>query len=65
MDSSRNNQFELLEETFNKEHFPNLYRMVETSRENAEAQLQSIADAWHGGSIASAAVAFESDMAHG
>lgn len=57
--------FELCEETFSKEDFPNLYRMTEANRENAEDQLQSIADAWHGGSIASAAVAFESDMAHG
>lgn len=57
--------FELLGETFSKEHFPNLYRMVETSRENAEAQLQSIAAAWHNGSIVSAAQALESDLAHG
>lgn len=62
--NTQDDQFELLGETFSKEHMPILYSMVETSRENAEAQLQSIANAWHNGSIVSAAQAFESDMAH-
>lgn len=57
--------FELLGKTFTKKGMPNLYRMVQTSRMNAEAQLQSIADTWHEGSIVSAAQAFESDLAHG
>lgn len=63
MDSNSTN-FELLGETFSKEHMPILYSMVQTNRENAERQLQSIANAWHNGSIVSAAQALESDMAH-
>lgn len=65
MNSEQNGEFELLGETFGIEHFPHLYQMVQTSRENAERQLKSIADAWHEGSIVSAAQAFESDLAHG
>lgn len=62
---NESNQFDLLDETFDIEHFPHLYRMAQTSRENAERQLKSIADAWHEGYIVSAAQAFESDLAHG
>lgn len=62
---NKDEQFELLGQTFDVEHYPHLYGMVQVSRENAEAQLQSIANAWHDGSIVSAAQAFESDLAHG
>lgn len=61
---SSSTSFDLLGESFSKEHMPNLYRMVETNKKNAEIQLQSIANAWHNGSIVGAAQAFESDMAH-
>ena len=44
---------------------PNLYRMYQANPENAAAQLQSIADAWHEGSVIGAAQALESDLAHG
>ncbi|HEY4499081.1 MAG TPA: hypothetical protein VJH94_03400 [Candidatus Paceibacterota bacterium] len=57
--------FIVLGETFSVEHFPNLFQMYQTSPENLERQLQGIADAWHEGKIVSAAVAFESDLAHG
>ena len=65
MEIEQNGQFELLGETFDIEHFPHLYGMVQISRENAEMQIKSLADAWHEGSVVSAAQAFESDMAHG
>lgn len=65
MPSSRSGEFELCGETFEVKHFPNLYRMWEAIPENAEAQLRSIARAWHGGSVSAAAIAFESDLAHG
>jgi len=58
-------EFVLCSERFQKDNFPNLYRMYQANQENAETQLQSIADAWHNGSINSAAIAFESDLAHG
>lgn len=58
-------KFTLAGETFSVEHFLYLYRMYEVSPEHAEAQLRSIADAWHEGSITSAAIALESDLAHG
>lgn len=57
--------FNLCDEEFSAENFPNLYRMWQTSPENAGAQLQSIADAWHNGSITAAAIALESDLARG
>lgn len=52
----------LLGETFSRKRFPRLAAMVDTNRANAEAQLKSIADAWHGGDIVSAAQALESDL---
>jgi hypothetical protein len=57
--------FSVCGEDFEIRHFPHLYGMVQTSRENAEAQLRSIANAWHDGSIVSAAQALESDLGHG
>jgi hypothetical protein len=57
--------FALLDETFSVSSFPNLYRMWQISPENAEVQLRSIANAWHEGSITAAAIALESDLAHG
>lgn len=62
--NTQDDQFELCGETFSREHMPILYSMVQTNHENAERQLQSIANAWHNGSIVSAAQALESDMAH-
>lgn len=57
-------EFELCGETFAAEHFPRLYRMVQTSPTNAATQLQSVADAWHDGNVVSAAQSFESDMGY-
>lgn len=57
--------FNLAGESFEVVHFPHLYRMYQVDPVNTENQLRSIADAWHEGSIISAAVAFESDFAHG
>lgn len=54
--------FGVLGHKFEVKHFPCLYRMYQTSPENLERQLRSVADAWHEGSIVSAAVAFESDL---
>ena len=55
----------ILGEEFSRKHIPNVSRMIDTHRENAERQIQSIADAWHEGSIIGAVQAFESDLAHG
>lgn len=63
--NSKKGNFKVLGEDFSAEHFPILYRMYQANRENLEGQLQSVADAWHEGNIASAAMALESDLAHG
>lgn len=57
--------FEVLGEEFEAEYFPNLYRIFQNNPKWLEEQLKSIADAWHEGSIVSAAQALESDSAHG
>ena len=59
------NTFTVLGETFSVEHFPHLYEMYKTSSDNLARQLQGVADAWHNGSIVSAAQALESDLSHG
>lgn len=61
-DYEENADFEILGERFKIRYFPNMYDMYRTSKYNLENQLQSIADAWHEGSVISAAIAFESDM---
>ncbi|KKW08293.1 MAG: hypothetical protein UY44_C0012G0007 [Candidatus Kaiserbacteria bacterium GW2011_GWA2_49_19] len=63
--SEHTGTFTVLGESFEIKHFPRLYNMYCTSPDNLERQLQGIADAWHEGSIRSAAVAFESDLQHG
>ncbi len=60
-----NGYFEILGESLSVKHCPNLYEMYITSKSNLEAQLKSIADAWHEGSVISASQAFESDLQHG
>lgn len=55
----------ILGEIFNRKHIPHVARMFDTSKDNAEAQIRSIADAWHEGSVVSAVQALESDLAHG
>ncbi|MDO8742159.1 MAG: hypothetical protein Q7J45_01295 [bacterium] len=55
----------ILGQTFLRMDIPRVARMVDTSRANAEAQIQSLADAWHNGDIRSAIQAFESDLLHG
>lgn len=52
----------ILGQSFLTMDIPRVARMVDTSRANAEAQIQSIADAWHGGDIRSAVLALESDL---
>lgn len=63
-DYQENADFEVLGERFKIKYFPNMHDMYRTSKCNLEDQLQSIADAWHEGSISSAAIAFESDLRH-
>lgn len=55
----------ILGQSFLTMDIPHVARMVDTSRANAEAQIQSLADAWHEGDISSAVLALESDLAHG
>lgn len=55
----------ILGEEINPKYYPNLYRMAKTNPEGLAEQLQSIANAWHEGSIVSAMQALESDLAHG
>jgi hypothetical protein len=52
----------ILGQSFLTMDIPHVARMVDTSRVNAEAQVQSIADAWHNGDIRSAIQALESDL---
>jgi hypothetical protein len=65
MEKEAKQEFELLGETFEVEFFPNLYSMYKNNKTWAEEQLQSVANAWHEGNISSAAIALESDLAHG
>lgn len=55
----------ILGKTYSREDIPNIAQMFDVSKENAERQIQSIADAWHEGNTPSAIHAFESDLAHG
>lgn len=59
---SRNEYFEVLGESFSKIGFPRMYNMYRQSPQNLEAQLSSIAKAWHNDSIGSASRCFESDI---
>lgn len=54
--------FEVFGERFEIKYFPNLHAMFKANKLNLEEQLRSIADAWHEGSINSAAIALESDL---
>ena len=55
----------ILGESFDRELFPKLAEMMDRSPAETEAQVQSVADAWHEGSIVPAVMALESDLAHG
>lgn len=55
----------ILGEQFDRTHIPKVAAMVDHDRANAERQIRSIADAWHGGNTVGAVQAFESDLAHG
>ncbi|HAT68550.1 MAG: hypothetical protein A2481_02405 [Candidatus Yonathbacteria bacterium RIFOXYC2_FULL_47_9] len=59
-----NEKFTILGEVFERKHFPNIARMFDRDPSNTEQQIQSIANAWHEGSIVSAAIAFESDLGY-
>ena len=56
------NKITILGEVFERHHIPKVSRMFGTNQSNTERQIQSIADAWHEGSISSAVVALESDL---
>ncbi len=56
--------FIILGKELKREYFPHIAAMFDTNKENTERQLQSIADAWHNGSIVGAAQALESDLGH-
>ncbi len=60
-----NKEILVLGEIIDPDNFPVLYRWAKRNPETLEKQLQSIAKAWHEGSIRSAMVAFESDLGHG
>lgn len=55
----------ILSEEFDRDAIPHIARMRDTDKASTEAQIRSIADAWHDGSIVSAVQALESDLAHG
>jgi len=59
-----NEKFTILGEVFERKHFPNIAKMFDIDPSNTARQIQSIADAWHEGSIVSAAQAFESDLGY-
>ena len=62
---AENNQtITILGQVIEKKHKPHLYEWAKSNPETLEAQLRSIADKWHGGSIGAAIGALESDMAH-
>lgn len=65
MGNNKKQEFELLGEIFEVSLFPNLYSVYQNNKTWAEEQLQSVANAWHEGNISSAAIALESDLAHG
>ena len=54
----------ILGQSFLRMDIPRVARMWDTSQENAESQIQSIADAWHQGDVRSAVQALESDLRH-
>lgn len=54
----------ILGEEFGRKHIPNIAKMFDRDPSNAERQIKSIADAWHGGSIVSAVQSFESDLGY-
>lgn len=55
----------ILGEEIDPNSMPKLYNKAEVNPEWLAKQLKSIAKAWHGGSIRSAMIAFESDLEHG
>ena len=62
---SKVNKTIVLGEVISKGNQPILYRREMMNKPESERQLQSIANAWHEGSIRSAILALESDLAHG
>lgn len=59
------NKVLILRETIDKKNFPILYKWAQEHPDTLEAQVKSIAKAWHEGNIMSALQALESDMEHG
>jgi len=55
----------ILGEAITEESYPKLYQWAKDNPATLEERLQSIAKAWHEGSIASAMQALESDLEHG
>ncbi len=55
----------ILGESIDPDNMPRLYNWAKTNPETLERQLKSIANAWHGGSIRAAMIAFEMDLGHG
>lgn len=55
----------ILGKSLDYENFPILYKWAQEHPETLESQLNSIAKAWHEGSIMSAMQALESDLEHG
>lgn len=61
----KNKPIKVLGKEIRPENFPTLYKMAQTNLQGLEEQVQSVADAWHEGSVVSALQALESDLAHG
>lgn len=59
------NKIIVLGESLDPENYPKLYEWAKNNPGTLELQLRSIADKWHGGSIAAAMQALESDLEHG
>ena len=55
----------ILGESIDQEYFPILYKWAKSNPDTLKTTLQSLADKWHQGSIASAMQSLESDMEHG
>lgn len=62
--TDKTKQFKILDKVFPIDEFPKLYQWSKSNPDTLENQLQSIANAWHEGSIVSAAQALESDLKH-
>lgn len=52
----------VLGEEFSRQNIPHVARMWDIDRVSAESRIQSVANAWHNGSIVGAVQALESDL---